>query len=193
MGMLGYVFAAVCCVGVATEAWFTVRKRSKVPSPSDVTLSPLFIYIPVAVSAAVAFALKLAPGTRALGGITTLSPGMGLVGCAIIVLGLAIRWRAVATLGQQFTVDGRITPGHKLVETGLYGVVRHPSYLGALLEYVGVGVALENWISLLVMFLFPTIAQLYRISCEERVLLRHFGSAYRSYMRRTKKLIPGIF
>jgi protein-S-isoprenylcysteine O-methyltransferase Ste14 len=82
--------------------------------------------------------------------------------------------------------------GHKIIDKGLYGIIRHPSYLGSLVTFAGLGLALENWLSLLVLLALPVAATLYRISVEEKALLDHFGSAYRDYMRRTKRLIPGI-
>jgi CubicO group peptidase (beta-lactamase class C family) len=74
----------------------------------------------------------------------------------------------------------------------LYGIVRHPSYLGSLLTFVGLGLALENWLSILVLVILPAAATFYRISVEEKVLIDHFGSAYTDYMSRTKRLVPGV-
>ncbi|HVP18507.1 MAG TPA: isoprenylcysteine carboxylmethyltransferase family protein [Spirochaetia bacterium] len=193
MGTLTYLIIALCVVWTISEVFYALRKHSKGSSHSTGWLNPLLMYVAVPSSGALAVVLKVAPATGALGKVMILSPSIGYIGCALIAFGLVFRWVAVATLGEFFTVDGAFMPDHRIIDKGLYGVVRHPSYLGALLMDVGFGLALENWLSLVVMLLFPAMAQLYRISVEEKALLGHFGSAYRDYMRRTKKLIPGIF
>lgn len=130
---------------------------------------------------------------RSTGRIDFLSPLFGYIGCAIIVAGLLIRWSAIRTLGKQFTVQVSIVNDHKIVDAGIYGVVRHPSYLGSLICFIGLGLALENWISLLILLSLPLAATLYRIAVEEKVLLRHFGKDYEEYCTRTKRLIPGVY
>jgi protein-S-isoprenylcysteine O-methyltransferase Ste14 len=104
-----------------------------------------------------------------------------------------VRPCAGSSLKQQFTIDVAIVEDHKLVEKGLYGMIRHPAYLGGQVTLLGLGLALENWLSLVILFILPLAAHLYRISVEEKVLVGHFGSAYLEYMKRTKRLIPGVF
>ncbi len=130
---------------------------------------------------------------RSIGRIDWHSPIVGYIGCVIMVAGLLIRWSAIRTLGKQFTVQVSIVNDHMIVDTGIYGVVRHPSYLGNLICFIGLGLALESWISLLILFALPLAATLYRISVEEKVLVEHFGSKYADYCKRTKRLIPGIY
>jgi D-alanyl-D-alanine carboxypeptidase len=109
-----------------------------------------------------------------------------------MVAGLIVRLTAIATLKQQFTVDVAIVKDHKIIDKGLYGIVRHPSYLGSLLTFMGLGLALQNWLSLLVLMALPGAATFYRISVEEKALIDHFGSEYTNYMSRTRRLIPGL-
>lgn len=68
----------------------------------------------------------------------------------------------------------------------------HHSYSGSLLSFLGLGLALENWISLVILVALPLASTLYRISVEERALLDHFGAGYEKYGERTKSLVPGI-
>ena len=86
-----------------------------------------------------------------------------------------------------------IVAQHKLVDTGLYRLVRHPAYLGLLASMLGFGLASGNWFSLAAAAVLPPVAILYRIRVEERALLRHFGPAYQAYARRTRRLLPGIY
>lgn len=114
-------------------------------------------------------------------------------GCAAFGCGLIVRWYAILYLGRFFTVDVAIQSDQRVIETGPYRFIRHPSYSGALLAFFGLGVCLLNWISLLVLFIPVTIAFLYRILIEEAALVESLGNAYSEYSTRTKRLIPFIY
>jgi protein-S-isoprenylcysteine O-methyltransferase Ste14 len=86
----------------------------------------------------------------------------------------------------------RVTPDQTLIERGAYRWVRHPSYTAGLLIMTGSGLALGNWVSLLVLvFVTPSIYA-YRVVVEERALTAVMGEEYRQYMRRTKRFIPFV-
>ena len=114
-------------------------------------------------------------------------------GLVLIVLGLALRWIAILSLGRMFTVDVAIVRGHHLVTTGIYQRVRHPSYSGALLSFLGLGLTFSNYLSALVIFVPICVAFLYRIHIEEQTLTAAFGDEYRNYRVATKRLIPGVY
>jgi protein-S-isoprenylcysteine O-methyltransferase Ste14 len=114
-------------------------------------------------------------------------------GLALIVIGMAIRWTAIGTLKRYFTVDVAIAKDHKVIDHGLYAIVRHPSYSGSLLSFIGLGFAFLNWLSLAVCVACATAGFAYRIAVEERALIEALGDDYRSYAARTKRLIPGLF
>jgi protein-S-isoprenylcysteine O-methyltransferase len=106
--------------------------------------------------------------------------------------GLGLRWWAVITLGKFFTIDVATHDDHALVSTGPFRFVRHPSYTGLLLAFLGFGVSLGNAVSLLVLMV-PIVATLaYRMRVEEAVLRRALGTSYEAYCARTKRLIPGV-
>jgi len=115
------------------------------------------------------------------------------VSLIVFVLGLAIRWAAIATLGKSFSANVAIRESQKVQKSGLYRYVRHPSYLGMLLIFLAFGLHARNWASLAVAILPTTLALLYRIRIEEAVLNEAFGEEYRAYSRVTKRLIPGVF
>jgi protein-S-isoprenylcysteine O-methyltransferase Ste14 len=111
------------------------------------------------------------------------------VGIALMLAGMALRWYAVRVLGRSFTLVVATQPGQQVMERGPYRFVRHPSYSGSLITIVGVLVACANPLSLL--GLVPAlIGYMYRIRVEEETLSENLGEAYRSYMRRTRRLIP---
>jgi len=80
-----------------------------------------------------------------------------------------------------------------VIERGAYKWVRHPAYLAGILLFVGIGLALENWISIAVNVLVPVAVYGYRIHVEEQALVETLGTPYREYMNRTKRLIPFLF
>jgi protein-S-isoprenylcysteine O-methyltransferase len=118
---------------------------------------------------------------------------MVYLGCLFIAFGVIIRLIAVTTLKKQFTVKVSIIEGHKIVETGIYKVIRHPAYLGYLAVMIGIGLVLGNWVGLTALVVLPFLGILYRIHVEESVLLGYFGSAYQEYANRTKRLLPRIW
>jgi protein-S-isoprenylcysteine O-methyltransferase len=79
------------------------------------------------------------------------------------------------------------------VQEGLYRWVRHPSYLGALIAFLGFALALGNWWSVAVFALVTPAAYLFRIREEDAALAAALGEPYRDYCRRTKRLIPGVY
>ncbi len=114
-------------------------------------------------------------------------------GVVLFVAGLLLRWWAIITLGRFFTVDVTIEKDHELVERGPFRVVRHPSYTGVLLAFVGFAVSLGNWAALLVILLPIGAAFIHRMNVEENALAGALGSQYTDYMRRTKRLVPFIY
>jgi protein-S-isoprenylcysteine O-methyltransferase Ste14 len=127
------------------------------------------------------------------GSLSTLFPLPGYLGCFVLLLGITIRLAAVATLKRQFTVKVSILEKHEIVDTGIYGIIRHPAYLGYLASLLGIGLLLGNWVGLAALVLLPLGGILYRIHVEEGALLRHFGPAYQDYADRTKRLLPRIW
>ncbi|MCB0529179.1 MAG: isoprenylcysteine carboxylmethyltransferase family protein [Saprospiraceae bacterium] len=114
-------------------------------------------------------------------------------GLMLVFAGLALRWAAVLSLGSAFTVQIAILTNHSLKTDGVYKYIRHPSYTGLLLYYLGLGLAMQNWLCLLLLVAGPLIAVLNRIRLEENILRGHFGEAYSDYVSRTGKLIPFIY
>src|SRR5205085_11035296 len=104
-----------------------------------------------------------------------------------------LRWWAILELGRFFTVDVQIARDHHIVDTGPFRLVRHPSYSGVLLAFVGVGLSLANWAAVLVLLLPIFAAFLRRMNVEEEALRGALGESYVRYMQRTKRLVPGVY
>jgi len=117
----------------------------------------------------------------------------GSVALAVMLIGLGLRVWAAVTLGGYYTRTLTTTKNHTVVTTGPYSWVRHPAYLGVILLWLGFGVLSS---SLVVALVFPVMfvaVYLYRISVEERMLVKVFGDTYVQYQRRTCKLIPFVY
>ncbi len=112
---------------------------------------------------------------------------------ALMIVGLAVRWTAILTLGKAFSSNVAIRESQAIQRSGLYGIVRHPSYLGMLIILVAVGVHSRNWLALAVVTVPTAMALLYRIHVEEIALRDAFGEEYAAYSKSTKCLIPGIY
>jgi protein-S-isoprenylcysteine O-methyltransferase Ste14 len=116
-----------------------------------------------------------------------------LVGVLFILVGVALRWFAIRTLGRYFTRDVAVSADQVVVESGPYRLVRHPAYSGTFLTMLGVALALGNWAGLLSLLLAVFVGHMHRVQIEEQVLAQNIGQAYVDYMRRTKRFIPLLF
>jgi protein-S-isoprenylcysteine O-methyltransferase len=114
-------------------------------------------------------------------------------GVVLFALGLGLRIWAICHLGRFFTVDVTIVHDHRVVADGPYRFVRHPSYSGLLLEFAGIGLALCSVPACLVLMLPIFLALLSRVRIEEAALTGALGEPYLAYIRRTKRLVPGIY
>ena len=114
------------------------------------------------------------------------------VGVALFAAGGALRIWPVFVLGERFSGLVAIQPGHTLVTGGIYGVIRHPSYLGLLINSLGWSLAFRSGVGvLLTLLLIPPL--LARIDAEENLLYSQFGDDYNTYRSRTSRVIPGIY
>jgi protein-S-isoprenylcysteine O-methyltransferase Ste14 len=114
------------------------------------------------------------------------------LGVVLFAAGGALRIWPVFVLGQRFSGLVAIQPGHTLVTNGVYGVIRHPSYLGLLTNSLGWSLAFRSGVGvILTTLLIPPL--LARISAEENLLHSQFGDDYDAYCSQTSRLIPGIY
>lgn len=81
-------------------------------------------------------------------------------------------------------------PGSRI---GPYRLLRHPSYTGGLVAFLGAGIALDSWLSVLALVFVPLLAVLVRIHVEEAELVTALGPEYTRYASRTHRLVPGLW
>jgi protein-S-isoprenylcysteine O-methyltransferase Ste14 len=121
------------------------------------------------------------------------STGLSTAGLLLMWAGLAIRIWAIVVLGRYFRMTVEVDADQRVVETGPYRWVRHPSYSGILLLMLGLGLYDGNWLALLILLVLPTASLIYRISVEEAVLTEVMGRPYADYAARTKRLVPRLW
>jgi protein-S-isoprenylcysteine O-methyltransferase Ste14 len=110
----------------------------------------------------------------------------------LFAAGGALRIWPVFVLGERFSGLVAIQPGHTLVTSGVYGVIRHPSYLGLLINSLGWSLAFRSGVGvILTLLLIPPL--LARISAEENLLRDQFGDEYNVYCLHTWRLIPRTY
>ena len=141
-------------------------------------------------------ALTLAPSLSWIVALRFGSPGASVVfwiGSTVTFLGFILRHWSVIVLGKYFRTTIELEKGQKVVQKGPYKYVRHPSYAGIILFFIGYGLLSKNWLSLAVAVCPPTVSLVYRIQIEEIALSEGLGAEYAAYQRKTKKLVPGIW
>lgn len=172
-----------------SEAGLGILRRSRDDSvdADDSTLRILWITILVSLTAAFMLAARLPSAAMGARGLALWA------GCLLFGIGLSLRWYAIVYLGRFFTVNVAIHSLHEVVVTGPYRHIRHPSYAGALLAFLGLALCLGNWASLAMVMLPVTWAFARRISIEEHALANALGRPYTNYMQRTKRLVPYFY
>jgi protein-S-isoprenylcysteine O-methyltransferase Ste14 len=114
------------------------------------------------------------------------------IGLLVYSAGAVLRIAPVFILGRRFSALVAIQEHHELVTDGLYGVIRHPSYLGAALLILGWMLIFRSGLGLL---LLPIAAWLgvVRIKAEEALLASEFGASWENYRRRTWRVLPLVW
>ena len=114
------------------------------------------------------------------------------LGILLIILGIILRQLSMAILGRYFSGVVGVQKDQKVIEKGPYKYVRHPSYTGALMIFIGLGLALQSLAAVLTLIVLFIIAYGFRIHVEEKALISELGEPYIDYKKRTKRLIPYV-
>lgn len=148
----------------------------------SLVISGLFIYLlwipfPVSISASVVIILKAG-------------------GLALFLVGLSLTFWARRTLGAMWGISTsrqvKLLPDHQLIQSGPYAWVRHPMYLGWWVSVLGLVLIYRTWI-VLGLLIMSLIIFYRRARLEESVLAEKFGDEWKSYVARSKCLIPFIY
>lgn len=174
---------------VLSEAALAFKRRAKAGESRSADRGSLgLLWLVIGVSVWLAFNLVYLLPSAGMDA----APAVRRLGVALFAAGLAIRWYAIVHLGRFFTVNVAIAANHTLVDTGPYRIVRHPSYTGALMAFLGLALCLANWASLAALVPIFLVFR-WRVHVEETALIDALGEPYRDYMKRTKRLIPGVY
>jgi protein-S-isoprenylcysteine O-methyltransferase Ste14 len=185
---LGLVlFDTAYFVWIASELFGAVlvprlRRRGATQTRRDRGSGPLII-LTVFVSIILALSFGYA-------GIGVIPDWAFYLGVFLMFLGIIVRQWAIAVLGRFFSLTVRVAEDHRVVDKGPYRLVRHPSYTGVLITFIGLALAVQSWGALLVLLGVFSLSFGYRMRVEERTLQSELGEDYARYMRRTKRLIP---
>jgi protein-S-isoprenylcysteine O-methyltransferase Ste14 len=140
-------------------------------------------------------AVLLWPIGRAVVPAARIGGGAWLVTLGTVIgwLGLLLRWWSFASLGKYFTVTVQTSQDQPVVEHGPYRVLRHPSYTGLLLVFLGGGLVVANWVSAAGAVGLLLVALVHRLRLEERALNEAAGTRYRQFAASRARLIPYVW
>lgn len=177
------VFIFLFGILIATEIWVLVKsgKNAKnVDNGSVVVLNVCFVAV-----LSIDYALLLQDADK-----LQFKWILTWAGIVILLIGMVLRWGSIWFLGRYFTGRVQIQDDHELISRGIYRWLRHPSYTGGIMIFIGIALSINNWLALIVNLLIIAGAYLYRIKIEERALINYFGDAYKEYMKSTWRIFP---
>jgi len=149
-----------------------------------------FLFLAFLSTVGVGFLLPFFAGHRL--GVISFSEPVRYAGVLIFLSGYWIRSVAAHTLKKQFSYFVTIQEHHQLITSGIYSLIRHPVYLGTILAVVGMFMIFSTWFGLTFVFLYSGIL-IHRMSLEEKLLFKYFGSVYQEYSLKSFRLIPHIY
>ena len=183
------IFAVVFGGWIVFEMVFTARTGARGDAKRQNRASTLAVFGSIILAFLIIQAAPQQAPWAAIHGDSWLVFGIGI---ALALAAFAFRLWAMATLGRFFTAALTTTPDQRVVQTGPYRYMRHPSYAAPLVIVLGAALTFANWLSLVAVV--PVfLAYSYRIRVEEKLLIAELGRDYVDYCGRTKRLIPFIY
>lgn len=116
------------------------------------------------------------------------------VGLLLLIAGSTLRLWAIQQAGAAFIPHVKVDSKLKLVTDGPYALVRHPSYLGLIVSYVGLAILFNSKIAAIALAVLVLPAIVLRIIKEEELLANRFGEAWKKYSAQTPaRLTPKVW
>lgn len=114
------------------------------------------------------------------------------LGLLLVFVGWIVSIRGRHDLGNNWarSYDFQVKEKQQLVTSGIYSYIRHPIYSGILLMFIGGELIVQSY--LLIVYVLLYAGAYVQATWEEKLLVKHFGSEYASYMKRTKRFIPYV-
>ncbi len=120
-------------------------------------------------------------------------PMVAWAGTLTLIAAMALLYRTHRDLGRAWSITLEIREGHILVTRGIYEKLRHPMYSAFWLWAVSQALLLPNWIAGPAGLIGFGTLFFVRVGQEERMMQETFGDEYRAYMKRTYRVLPGIY
>lgn len=119
-------------------------------------------------------------------------PTAVIIMASIIFLLAYIMYAEVLRENEYLSRTVEVSENQKVVDTGLYGLVRHPMYTSTIFLFLSMPLILDSILSFIVMLIYPIII-IFRIKNEEKVLENEL-IGYKEYKEKIKyKLIPYLW
>lgn len=113
-------------------------------------------------------------------------------GAIVAIAALGMFYLTHKALGTNWSVSLDVRKDHQLITNGVYRYIRHPMYIAFWLWALAQALLLPNWMAGLSGVVGFGLLYFLRVTREEQLMVDAFGEGYRSYMLRTKRLIPWI-
>ncbi len=177
-------------VWVFSPELLLVRRAKKSPIPAEDRGSLRVVLGLGSVAMLAAFLIPFAVPAATLPGKRV---AWFFVGAITLVAGSLLRRHCFRELGKFFTGAVTIQVDHRVVDTGAYRWVRHPSYTAALLMTLGIALAMGNWLGVVMSLPIAFFAYAYRARVEEQALLSALGAPYAAFLESRKRFIPFVW
>lgn len=115
-----------------------------------------------------------------------------LLGFLVLIPGFILMQVSEKYLDRQFSVEVTVQEDHELIRHGPYTYIRHPRYLGILSFFTGISIIFRSSLGVFIVMALAAVL-IWRVYREEALMAREFGEEWKSYCRRSWRLVPFLF
>jgi protein-S-isoprenylcysteine O-methyltransferase Ste14 len=125
-------------------------------------------------------------------GVVTDSLTLRWTGMILAILGMGLIFWSGMALGRLYSPEVTLQKEHRLIADGPYRIIRHPRYLGGIVQGIGLSLLFRSWIGMILTFVFLLVV-LFRIRDEETLMHAEFGAQWEAYCDKAWRLVPFIY